>query len=142
MMRLNQLAPHPRSKFSRKRWGRGDKTAGRGHKGQKARAGYSKKPGFEGGQMPLKRRLPKFGFSSRKGRYVAELRLSELNQLPAGDITLNVLKEAGFLNQNMRVVKIIATGEVLNPYVITDVAIKLTAQARVRVESAGGRVEN
>ena len=111
-MRLNTLKPHPNSISNPKRVGRGigstlGKTGGRGHKGQKSRAGGYHKIGFEGGQMPLQRRLPKVGFSSRIGRVTAEIRLHELANLDADVIDLETLKSVRLINKNIKYVKII-----------------------------------
>src|SRR3989338_1577528 len=100
---LNTLKPNHGAKRARKRLGRGvasglGKTAGRGHKGQHARAGNSHKPGFEGGQMPIQRRLPKFGFHSRLGKVTAEIRLSELNKLKIDTVDIFTLREANFIS--------------------------------------------
>jgi len=115
-MRLNTLSPAPGRVKEGKRVGRGmgsglGKTAGRGHKGQKARSGGSVKPGFEGGQMPLQKRLPKFGFTSRVGRFVAEIRLAELNGVEADVIDLDALQAAGLTNANIKRAKVFLSGD-------------------------------
>ena len=115
-MRLNTLKPNPNSISNPKRVGRGigstlGKTGGRGHKGQKSRAGGYHKIGFEGGQMPLQRRLPKVGFSSRIGRVTAEIRLHELANLDADVIDLETLKSVRLINKNIKYVKIILSGK-------------------------------
>lgn len=142
-MRLNQLQPGIGSKQSPKRLGRGigsglGKTCGRGHKGQHARAGGFHKLGFEGGQMPIQRRLPKFGFTSRKSLVTVEIRLYELNKIE-GKVTLEALREANIINSMMKHVKIIAKGE-LNKAVHI-VGLPVTKGARAAIEAAGGKVE-
>ena len=143
-MRLNILKPHPDSTSNPKRVGRGigstsGKTAGRGHKGQKSRAGGYHKIGFEGGQMPLQRRLPKIGFNSRVGRVTAEIRLHELANLNADVIDLETLKSARLINKNIKHVKIILSGKLKKA--ITTKGIKPTKGAKSAIESAGGKVE-
>ncbi|MDX1694178.1 MAG: 50S ribosomal protein L15 [Ketobacteraceae bacterium] len=142
-MRLNSLSPAPGSKPSGKRVGRGigsglGKTGGRGHKGQKSRAGGGVKPGFEGGQMPLQRRVPKFGFTSRKALSFAEVRLSELNNV--GDtVSLDSLKAAGVIKKNVKSAKVIKSGEVTAA--VTLKGIGATKGAKEAIEAAGGKVE-
>ncbi|WP_119328255.1 50S ribosomal protein L15 [Cysteiniphilum halobium] len=143
-MRLNTISPAPGSKPAAKRLGRGigsglGKTSGRGHKGQKARAGGYHKVGFEGGQMPLQRRLPKFGFTSQKARYVAEIRLHELNAIEADVVTLDALKQAGIIRKDMLQARIIASGEINKPVTIN--GLHCTKGAKAAIESAGGKVE-
>ncbi len=143
-MRLNTLKPHPDSNSNPKRVGRGigstnGKTAGRGHKGQKSRAGGYHKVGFEGGQMPLQRRLPKVGFSSRVSRIKAEIRLHELANLNADIIDLETLKAARLINKNIKHVKIILSGKLEKP--ITIKGLMSTKGAKNAIESAGGKVE-
>jgi large subunit ribosomal protein L15 len=143
-MRLNELTPGEGAKKSPKRVGRGigsgsGKTAGRGHKGQKSRAGGFHKLGFEGGQMPLQRRLPKVGFRSRISRTTDEIRLSELKYVEGGVVDLLALRNAGLIAADVRQVKIIATGKVEAPLTIRGVAI--TQGARAAIEAAGGSVE-
>jgi large subunit ribosomal protein L15 len=143
-MYLNTLQPAPGSKKKATRVGRGigsgiGKTCGRGHKGQHARAGGYKKVGFEGGQMPLQRRLPKFGFKSRKALITTEIRLHELSKVTADKIDLAALKAANLINANTKRVKIIAAGE-LNKAVIIS-GLKVTSGARQLIEAAGGKVE-
>lgn len=143
-MRLNNIKPAAGSRTSRLRVGRGigsglGKTAGRGHKGQHARAGGSHKAGFEGGQMPLQRRLPKVGFRSLKKAQSQQVFLYQLAQVKADTIDLAALREAGLVNSKARKVKIVATGEI-------DRAVKLsgvlaTAGAKAAIEAAGGSVE-
>lgn len=142
-MRLNSLSPAPGSKPSGKRCGRGigsglGKTGGRGHKGQKSRSGGGVKPGFEGGQMPLQRRVPKFGFTSRKSLTSAEVRLGELSSV--GDtVTLETLKAAGVVNKNIKVAKIVKSGEINTA--VTVKGVGATKGAREAIEAAGGKVE-
>lgn len=141
-MLLNTIKPAFGSKRPRKRLGRGiasglGKTAGRGHKGQHARAGLSHKPGFEGGQMPLQRRLPKFGFISRKAMVTAEVRLSELNNVQ-GEVDLFSLREANVINASIEFVKVFASGEIKKP--VTLRGIRVTKGAKAAIEAAGGKV--
>ncbi|MGB0662973.1 MAG: 50S ribosomal protein L15 [Pontibacterium sp.] len=143
-MRLNTLCPGEGSKFAPKRVGRGigsglGKTCGRGHKGQKSRSGGSVKPGFEGGQMPLQRRLPKFGFNSRKARYVAEIRLSELVKAGVETVDLAALKAADIIKQEIKVAKVILSGEINQA--VTVKGLKVTKGAKAAIEAAGGKVE-
>lgn len=143
-MRLNSLSPAPGSTQSRKRVGRGigsglGKTAGRGHKGLKSRSGGTVKPGFEGGQMPLQKRLPKYGFTSRVGRVTAEVRLSELNGVNADVIDLDALKQADVVNINIKRVKIFQSGELTRAVTVKGLAV--TKGARAAIEAAGGKVE-
>jgi large subunit ribosomal protein L15 len=143
-MRLNTLSPAAGSKQAPKRVGRGigsglGKTGGRGHKGQKSRSGGSVKPGFEGGQMPLQRRLPKFGFTSRKARYVAEIRLNELNAVVADVIDLAALKAADLINHDIKVAKVILSGEIGKAVTVS--GLKVTKGAQAAIEAAGGKVE-
>lgn len=144
-MRLNELIPSAGAKKSPKRVGRGigsgsGKTAGRGHKGQKSRAGGFHKLGFEGGQMPLQRRLPKVGFRSRISRVSDEIRLDELKYVEGGVVDLLSLRNAGLIDAAIRQVKIIATGKVDAPLVIRGLAV--TQGARTAIEAAGGSVES
>jgi len=143
-MRLNDIKPAPGSKKPRKRLGRGigsglGKTAGRGHKGQHARAGGYHKVGFEGGQMPLKRRLPKFGFRSRTADGRDEVRLNELTAVEGDMVDLLSLRAAGVINNAAVQVTIIASGEVSRAFVIK--GIKVTKGALRAIEAAGGRIE-
>ncbi len=144
-MRLNTLKPAPGSKRTRKRVGRGigstlGKTGGRGHKGQKSRSGGYHKVGFEGGQMPLHRRLPKVGFRSRTQRFVDEIRLHELNKLPSDVVDLEVLRQANLISSIVKRVKIIASGKVERP--VTIKGLDVTKGARQAIEAAGGKVED
>ena len=141
-MYLNDLKPAQGSKTAAKRVGRGigsglGKTGGRGHKGQHSRSGGYHKVGFEGGQMPIQRRLPKFGFKSRRGRYVAEVRLSELAKLD-GEITLATLVEAGVVPLQTIKAKVILSGEITKAVTLKGVAV--TAGAARAIEQAGGSV--
>jgi large subunit ribosomal protein L15 len=143
-MKLNDLSPAEGSKKSRKRVGRGigsgfGKTAGRGHKGQKSRSGGFHKVGFEGGQMPLQRRLPKRGFNSRTARYNAEVRLYQLEVMKADLIDLDTLKAEGVVNHDTRKVKVINTGELSRAVTVKGLGVTKGAQAAI--ESAGGKVE-
>jgi len=143
-MRLNTLSPAPGRVKEGKRVGRGmgsglGKTAGRGHKGQKARSGGSVKPGFEGGQMPLQKRLPKFGFTSRVGRFVAEIRLAELNGVEADVIDLDALQAAGLTNANIKRAKVFLSGELKKAVTVKGLAV--TKGARAAIEAAGGKIE-
>ena len=143
-MRLNTLSPAPGSTSSKKRVGRGigsgwGKTCGRGHKGLKSRSGGSVKPGFEGGQMPLQKRLPKFGFTSRIGRVTAEVRLSELNLVEGDLVDLETLKQADVIGTNMKRAKIFLSGELKKAVTVKGLAV--TKGAKVAIEAAGGKVE-
>jgi large subunit ribosomal protein L15 len=143
-MRLNTLKAAPGSRPSGKRVGRGigsglGKTCGRGHKGQKSRSGGFHKVGFEGGQMPLQRRLPKVGFTSRKGRVTAEVRLDELAKIDADVIDMNALYEADILPRTMLRAKVILSGEISKA--VTVKGLKATKGARAAIEAAGGKVE-
>ena len=144
-MRLNSLSPAPGSKFDARRVGRGigsglGKTAGRGHKGLKARSGGSVAPGFEGGQQPLQRRLPKFGFSSRQAKYSAEIRLNELATLDADVIDLDALKNANLVRRNAKAAKVILSGEITKA--VTAQGLKVTKGAREAITAAGGKIED
>lgn len=143
-MRLNNLKPAPGSRTGRKRVGRGigsglGKTAGRGHKGQKARTGGFHKVGFEGGQMPLQRRLPKVGFTSPKIGRTQEVRLYQLNGMSAEVIDLQVLKAAGVVSARTKKVKVINTGELTRAVTLKGLAV--TRGAVEAIEKAGGKVE-
>ena len=140
-MELNGIKPAAGSKKARRRVGRGigsglGKTAGRGHKGQKSRAGGYHKVGFEGGQMPLQRRLPKRGFKSHLLKYNAEVTLTSLEKLGAGEVDLLSLKKAGLVPEIAKVVKIINTGELKRVVKLT--GIGATAGAKAAIEKAGG----
>ncbi|UTF59507.1 50S ribosomal protein L15 [Gilvimarinus sp. DA14] len=143
-MRLNTLNPAPGSTHSKKRVGRGigsglGKTGGRGHKGLKSRSGGTVKPGFEGGQMPLQKRLPKYGFSSRVGRVTAEVRLNELNKVEGEVVDLETLKQADIIGANIKRAKIFASGEVTKA--VTVKGLSVTKGAKAAIEAAGGKVE-
>ena len=145
VMRLNTLSPAPGSRKGVKRVGRGigsglGKTAGRGHKGQKARSGGSVRPGFEGGQMPLQKRLPKYGFSSRISRTTAQIRLSELNAVEGDVIDLAALKNADLINDNIARVRVFLSGELGKAVNLKGIAV--TKGAREAIEKAGGKVED
>jgi large subunit ribosomal protein L15 len=143
-MRLNSIQPAAGAKRERKRVGRGigsglGKTCGRGHKGQKSRTGGYHKVGFEGGQMPLQRRLPKIGFCSIVGRYTSEIRLDELQKLDAEVIDLDVLKKAGLINKSIRHVKVILSGNLERAVTLRGLGV--TKGARSVIVSAGGKIE-
>lgn len=143
-MFLNSIQSADGSRKKAKRVGRGigstlGKTCGRGHKGQKSRSGGFHKVGFEGGQMPLQRRLPKVGFNSRKKKYSAEVRLSELNNLDAETIDLNVLLIADIVPAFTKTAKVIKSGELTRA--LTVKGIKVTGGAKSAIEAAGGKVE-
>ncbi len=143
-MKLNSLSPADGSKKTRKRVGRGmgsgvGKTAGRGHKGQKSRSGGYHKVGFEGGQMPLQRRLPKRGFASRTARYNAEVRLYQIAAMKVDDINLETLKAEGIVGHLIRKVKIINTGSLERA--VNVVGLGVTKGAQGAIEAAGGKVE-
>lgn len=144
VMRLNTLSPAPGSKKDAKRVGRGigsglGKTAGRGHKGQKARSGGSVRPGFEGGQMPLQKRLPKYGFTSRISRTTAQIRLSELNAVAGDVVDLAALKSADLVNESITRARVFLSGELNKAVTLKGIAV--TKGAREAIEKAGGKVE-
>lgn len=144
-MRLNGLSPAPGSRTAKKRVGRGigsglGKTGGRGHKGLKSRSGGSVKPGFEGGQMPLQRRLPKVGFKSVIGRSTAEVRLSELAKVEGDVVDMEALWNANVLPRSMTRAKIMLSGEVTRA--VTVKGIRVTKGAKAAIEAAGGKVED
>jgi len=144
-MKLNTISPAEGSKKNRKRVGRGigstdGKTAGRGHKGQKSRSGGSVKPGFEGGQMPLQKRLPKYGFTSRVARTSAQIRTSELNLLTDEVIDLDALKRADLIGTNITRAKVFLSGDVTKAVNLKGLAVTKGAQAAI--EAAGGKVED
>lgn len=144
-MRLNSISPTPGSKKAPRRLGRGigsglGKTSGKGHKGQKARAGGFNKINFEGGQMPIQRRLPKMGFKSRIGRYVDQITLSELAKVGNKEISLVSLKQSGLISYQTKQVKVIVSGKVTEEFHIKkDVGV--TKGAREAIEQAGGSIE-
>lgn len=142
-MELNGIKPAQGAKHARRRVGRGigsglGKTSGRGHKGQKSRAGGYHKVGFEGGQMPLQRRLPKRGFKSQLLQFNAEVTLSALDQLGAAEVDLLALKQAGLVGELIKVVKVIKSGAITRAVKLT--GIGATAGAKVAIEAAGGSV--
>ncbi|TMH06448.1 MAG: 50S ribosomal protein L15 [Betaproteobacteria bacterium] len=142
-MELNTIKPAEGSKKARRRVGRGigsglGKTAGRGHKGQKSRSGGFHKVGFEGGQMPLQRRLPKRGFKSVSLKYNAEITLADLQKLAADEVDLLTLKQAGLVGELARVVKVIKSGELSKKVALKGVGA--TAGAKAAIEAAGGSV--
>ena len=144
-MRLNAIKPGEGAKFSAKRVGRGmgsglGKTAGRGHKGQKSRAGGFHKVGFEGGQMPLQRRLPKRGFVSLTNARNVEVRLSELAALPVDEVDLLVLKQAGIVAADALSAKVVLSGAISRKVVLLK-GVGATAGAKAAIEAAGGVVE-
>ena len=143
-MHLNTLRPAPGRKKESKRVGRGigsgsGKTGGRGHKGQKSRAGGSVRPGFEGGQMPLQKRLPKYGFTSRLASVTAEIRLSELNLIDASTVDLAELRKAGLIKSSCRRAKVFASGEIKKAVSLRGIGATKGAAAAIR--AAGGDVE-
>ena len=142
-MELNGIKPADGAKHAKRRVGRGigsglGKTAGRGHKGQKSRAGGYHKVGFEGGQMPLQRRLPKRGFKSQLLKFNAEVTLTSLERLGAADVDLLTLKQAGLVGQLIKSVKVIKTGELTKAVKLNGIAA--TAGAKAAIEAAGGSV--
>ncbi|MCM8596416.1 50S ribosomal protein L15 [Accumulibacter sp.] len=142
-MKLNTVAPAKGARCDRKRVGRGigsgfGKTCGRGHKGQKSRAGGFQKVGFEGGQMPLQRRLPKRGFKSLTNERNVEVRLEELAALPVEEVDLSVLKQAGVVPQQALSAKVVLSGEISRKVVLN--GVRATAGARAAIEAAGGTV--
>ena len=140
-MELNSIKPAAGAKHAKRRVGRGigsglGKTAGRGHKGQKSRSGGYHKVGFEGGQMPLQRRLPKRGFKSTTLKFIAEVSLAALERLGAAEVDLAVLKQAGLVGQLAKVVKVIKAGELTKAVKLN--GIGATAGAKAAIEAAGG----
>lgn len=143
-MHLNSLSPAVGAKHSPKRLGRGigsglGKTGGRGHKGQKSRTGGGVRRGFEGGQMPLYRRLPKFGFTSLKSFRVAEIRLDDLNKVDSSEITLDVLKSNNIVTKDILSAKIILAGEIKKSVIIN--GLNVTKGAKAAIEAAGGTIK-
>jgi large subunit ribosomal protein L15 len=143
-MQLNTLSPAVGAKKAGKRVGRGigsglGKTGGRGHKGQKSRSGGKVRVGFEGGQMPLQRRLPKFGFTSRQARYVAEIRLNELAACGVDVVDLAALKQADIIREEITSARVILSGEITKA--VTVKGLKVTKGALAAIEAAGGKVE-
>ena len=144
-MQLNELSPGPGSRKHKRRLGRGagsglGKTSGKGHKGQKARAGGSVRPGFEGGQLPLQMRVPKFGFRSRIGMSTAEVRLGELAKVDGDQVDLDALKKANVLKRSVKRARLVLSGSI--DRAVTVKGIKVTKGARAAIEAAGGRVED
>ncbi len=144
-MRLNSIGPASGSRKSGRRVGRGagsgwGKTSARGQKGQKARSGGGVRPGFEGGQQPLKQRVPKFGFRSRVGLTTAEVRLSELNGMEADTVDLSALQAANIVSRNMKRARVILSGEIGRA--VTVKGLGVTRGARAAIEAAGGKVED
>lgn len=142
-MKLNTIKPAEGAKHAKRRVGRGigsglGKTAGRGHKGQRSRSGGFHKVGFEGGQMPLQRRLPKRGFKSLTARFTAEIRLSDLEKLPVGDVDLLALKQAGLISDLHRSAKVILSGSLTKKIALSGIAA--TKGAKAAIEAAGGSV--
>lgn len=142
-MELNSIKPAAGAKHAKRRVGRGigsglGKTAGRGHKGQKSRTGGYHKVGFEGGQMPLQRRLPKRGFKSAQLQFNDEITLSDLNALPAGEVDILTLKSVGLVSEMAKTVKVIKTGSVDKAYTLNGVGA--TAGAKAAIEAAGGKL--
>ncbi|GAB2700592.1 50S ribosomal protein L15 [Aliiglaciecola sp. 3_MG-2023] len=143
-MKLNTIAPAPGAKNSGKRVGRGigsglGKTGGRGHKGQKSRSGGSVKPGFEGGQMPIQRRLPKFGFTSRVSFVSDQVTLSEIAKVEGDEVSLETLKAAGLVKKEMLNVKVMKSGEISRA--VTVKGLKVSKGALEAIQAAGGKVE-
>lgn len=144
-MRLNDLKPAAGAKRTRRRVGRGigsglGKTAGRGHKGQKSRSGGFHKVGFEGGQMPLHRRLPKRGFTSASRGLTAEVRLDELQKMSVDSVDLDVLKAAGVVRRDALAAKVILSGKLERKVTLLP-GVRATKGARAAIEAAGGRIE-
>ena len=145
MVSLNKLSPNSGSTKTAKRVGRGigsgsGKTCGRGHKGQKSRSGGYHKVGFEGGQMPLQRRIPKFGFTSRQSLVNDEIRLSELNKVSGDVVDMLSLLEADLISSTTKQVKVFLSGEITKP--LTVKGIRVSKGARAAIEAAGGKVED
>lgn len=144
-MRLNLLQPAKGSRRNAKRVGRGmgsgtGKTCGRGHKGQGSRKSPGPRPGFEGGQMPLQRRLPKFGFTSRQARFSEQIRSSALNKLEAEIIDRKVLVEARLVGKRAKKLKIIAAGSIDRPVILR--GVRATKGAQALIEAVGGKIED
>jgi large subunit ribosomal protein L15 len=143
-LRLNTLSSAPGARKAAKRVGRGigsgtGKTCGRGHKGQKSRSGGSVRPGFEGGQMPLQKRLPKYGFTSRLAAVTAEIRLAELNKIEGDVVDIEALRKAGLINGKIKRAKVFASGELTKS--VTLKGIGATKGAQSAIEAAGGKIE-
>jgi len=143
-MKLNTLSPAAGAKHAAKRVGRGigsgtGKTCGRGHKGLKSRSGGKVRPGFEGGQMPLKQRLPKFGFTSRKSLVSGEVRLNEIAKVDGDVVTIETLKQAGLLVNTIKFAKVVLSGEISRS--VTVKGLRVTKGAQAAIEAAGGKIE-
>lgn len=143
-LRLNELSPAEGSKPSGKRVGRGigsglGKTGGRGHKGQKSRSGGRVQTGFEGGQMPIQRRLPKFGFTSRVSFVTDEVTLAEIGKVEGDVVSLETLKSAGLVKKHILNVKVMKSGEISRAVTVS--GLKVTKGARAAIEAAGGKIE-
>lgn len=143
-MRLNSMSPAEGHKTAARRVGRGigsglGKTAGRGHKGLKSRSGGKVRPGFEGGQMPLQKRLPKFGFTSRISRVTAQVRTSELNLIAGDVVDIQALKDANIINENILRAKVFLSGDVTKA--VTIKGLTVTKGAKAAIEAAGGKIE-
>ncbi|KTD20002.1 50S ribosomal protein L15 [Legionella israelensis] len=143
-MKLNSLTPEPGSRSSGKRLGRGigsglGKTSGKGHKGQKSRSGGYHKINFEGGQMPIQRRLPKMGFKSRISHSIDQVTLDELAKIEADVVSLDSLKSAGVINKSIKQVKVILSGELNKPVKLK--GLKVTKGAKEIIEKMGGSIE-
>lgn len=143
-MRLNELQPATGARRKSKRVGRGassgnGKSAGRGQKGQHSRSGGGVRPGFEGGQMPIHRRLPKFGFASRKARFNDEIRLDAINAMESAEIDIDALKKAELISSRAKRVKVIASGELSRA--VTVKGLGVSRGARAAIEAAGGQVQ-
>lgn len=144
VMDFNELKPAPGAKRNKKRVGRGPgsgwgKTAGRGTKGQKSRSGGNVRPGFEGGQLPLQMRVPKFGFRSRIGRFTAEVRLGELEKINGEVVDLASLKQANIVSRNAKRARVMLSGTISRALTVKDVGV--TKGAKSAIEEAGGKVE-
>ncbi len=144
-MKLNTLSPAEGSRKVGKRVGRGigsglGKTGGRGHKGQKSRSGGSVKPGFEGGQQPLQRRLPKYGFTSRLARVTAEIRLAELAKVDVEVVDLEALRSANLISNGIKRARVVLSGDISKAVTIKGLAV--TKGARAAIEAAGGKIED
>jgi large subunit ribosomal protein L15 len=144
-MHLNTLSPAPGAKKDRKRCGRGigsgiGKTGGRGHKGQKSRSGGSVRPGFEGGQMTIQQRLPKFGFTSRKSLVTDEVTLYEIAKVEGDVVDMTTLKAAGLITKSISFVKVVKSGVIKRA--VTVKGIRVTKGARELIEAAGGKIED
>ncbi|MFP6795910.1 MAG: 50S ribosomal protein L15 [Pseudomonadales bacterium] len=142
-MRFNDINPHPGSRKKRKRLGRGisagqGKTCGRGHKGQKARSGGKVRIGFEGGQLPLQRRVPTFGFRSRIAGVTAEVRVEELNRVTGDEITLKTLKDVNILSKDVKRARVFLSGAIGRAVNLKGLSV--TRGARAAIEEAGGTI--